>query len=1125
MQFRLLGPVEIEDGDRSLALGSGKQRALLAILLLHRNELVSRDRLIYDLWGERPPASAGHSLEVYVSRLRKTLQADGAERLLLTRAGGYELHVEPEQLDVVCFERLAEEGRRALSAGEYGRAAERFSDGLALWRGSPLGDLAYEPFATAEIERLEEQRTSVLEDRIEADLALGRHAALISELDALTRQDPLRERLHGQLMLALYRCGRQADALETYQDLRRHLRDDVGLDPSPALQRLEQQILRQDPSLELPQHAPSSDDGRPASGVVVRSKSPRKDFDKWRPVLGVVVAGGLVVAVVAVAVLLTGGSGHSLAGIDGNAVGIVDPKAGKIRSESTLGSTPTDIASGAGSVWLSSNDQTVSRLDPKTGTVVRSVEVGNGPSGIAYSRDGHAAWVANSGDGTVSRIDEATDRPVQTPPVGNVPVAVAAGYGSIWITDAGDRSVTRLDAKTGRFVKTIPTGDVGRGIAVGGGSVWVSDDDRGRVSRIDPRTDAVIRHVTVGSGAAALAYGDDSLWVANELDRTVMRVDPKTDTVIRTIPIGGTPAAMAFARNGLWVSDESAGKILRIDPEQNKVVASVATGNRPEGIAFADGRLWVAVAPSAAGHRGGTLRIVSAGDPFAGSSPLDPALGYGGEAWGVLNMLYDGLMGLQRVGNPDGTKLVPDLATSPPEVSDDGLSYVFHLRPRIHYSDGQVVRPGDFRYALERTFALNPAATHHPFFYGSVRGAARCIRKPKHCDLSAGVVANERANTITFHLVTPDPAFLQKLAFSFASPVPMTTPRRETIVPTTGPYRVSLYKSGHRLELTRNPYFHEWSKAATPDGYPDRMSWRFLPFGDAFSRQEVREVERGRADVAQQGVPSELAREVETQYASQVHTRSRWGVTYVFLNTRIPPFNDLRTRRAANYAANRLAALPASAQGLGGQPTCQILPPNFPGFRRYCPYTLQPTPNGAWSSPDLARARRLVAASGTKGASVTIWIPQNQKSMAPVATRLMRSLGYRTRLKNVSAELYYVSSKGPTWPGSRVQAGVSSWFPDYPAAPNFIADFFSCRSWVHFCNERIEKEIQGARTLPTTDPYTANRFWAKIDHAIVDRAPVVPLITHKSLDFVSERVGNYESDPFSGLLLDQLWVR
>jgi ABC-type transport system substrate-binding protein len=648
----------------------------------------------------------------------------------------------------------------------------------------------------------------------------------------------------------------------------------------------------------------------------------------------------------------------------------------------------------------------------------------------------------------------------------------------------------------------------------------VSDDERNRVSRIDPHDNTVTGHVQVGNGAGALAYGAQSLWIANELDRTVMRIDPEGNNVGRAVSIDGTPGGLAFADDGLWVSDESGGKIVRIDPKQGRVAASVETGNRPGAIAFAAGRLWVAGSPAAAGHRGGTLRVVSAGGTF---DSLDPGLGYDGEAWNVLNMLYDGLTGFQRVGNPDGTKVVPDLATSLPATTDDGRTYVFHLRPRIRYSNGQLVRPRDFRYGLERFLALHRKPGTPRSFYDKLRGAARCIRVPKHCDLSRGVVTDDQANTVTFHLATPDSEFLQKLTFTFAAPIPATTPKRETIVPTTGPYRIASYKPGRRLELTRNPYFHEWSHAATPGGYPDRMSWIFLPDDLASRRREVREVEQGRADVAFHGVPPQLQHEVETQYATQVHAHPAWGVTYVFLNTRVPPFNDLRARRAANFAANRLAALPAAAQNLGSQPTCQILPPNFPGFRRYCPYTV-PTVNGAWKAPNLARARRLVAASGTKGLSVTIWVPDNQTSEGPIVAGLMRSLGYRTHLKKVDRGGWVSSPERPTHPGSRVQAVVTSWFADYTAASSFI-DFFSCTGPVHFCDRRIEGDIRRARTLPTTDPY-ADRLWAKIDHEMVDRAPVVPLITHKAVDFVSKRVGNYVSNPYpSGVLLDQLWVK
>ena len=1122
MQFRLLGPLEVEQEGRLLVLGSAKQRALLAILSLRANEVVSRDRLIDELWGERPPASALHSLDVYVSRLRKTLQANGGERLLVTRAGGYLLRLEPEQLDLTRFERLLEEGRRALAAGNYARAAERLSEALALWRGPALADLAYEPFAAAEVERLEEQRLAALEERLEAELALGRHASLIGELEALSGKHPLRERLHGQLMLALYRCGRQAEALEAYRETRQHLLDEVGIDPSPALQRLEQAILRQDPALELPAPPPSSDDGRPPLVEPIAPRRGLPPIDRWRPaLLALGVAGLLVAAVAAAIVFFTGSSGPSLSGVDANAVGIVDPKTGGITGEVQLDGTPSQVAAGASSIWaVSPNRQSVSRIDSTTTQLVQTIPVGHGASGIAYG--GGAVWVANSQDGTVWHIDPGTNGVVEKIPVGNVPIAVAAGFRSIWVTISGDRAVVRLDARSGRRL-VIRTGDVGRGIAVGDGAVWVSDYDRGRVSRIDPGSNEVTRKVPVGNGPTALTYAAGALWVANELDGTVMRIDPQQNVVTGIVPIGGTPGDLAFADGGLWVSDKSGGRIVRVDREGTEVVASIETGNRPQGVALAAGRLWLTVGAAVAKHRGGTLRLVSTKDEHGYTfDSLDPGLGYDGPAWNVLTMLYDGLTAFQRFGNADATKLVPDLATSLPTPSDDGRTYIFQLRPGIHYSNGQLVRPRDFRRGLERFFALQRKPPARILFYDSIRGAARCKRTP--CDLSEGVVTDERTNTVAFHLVTPDPEFLQKLAFHFAAPVPVGTPKRETIVPATGPYHIARYARGRRLELQRNPHFREWSQAATPDGYADRISWTFLPHAAGSDQKEVREVEQGRADVAFDGVPRELLHEVNTRYATQVHARPLWGVTYLYLNTRVPPFNDLRVRLAANYAANRSAAVPASAQGLGAEPTCQILPPNFPGYRRYCPYTLHPGPSGVWKGPDLKRARRLVAASGTKGTPVTIWIPDNQTSEGPIAAALMRSLGYRTRVKYVSDKLYYFSH----WlgnPRSRVQAGVSSWFADYPGASSFI-ETFSCTGFAHFCDRRVESLIQRALRLPTTDPYGANQLWGRIDHAMVDRAAVVPLITHKSVDFVSKRVGNYQSNPYPvGVLLDQLWVR
>ncbi|MGN6169153.1 MAG: AfsR/SARP family transcriptional regulator, partial [Solirubrobacteraceae bacterium] len=249
MRFAILGPFEVADDEgRELTLGGRKQRSVLAILLLHAGEVVSSDRLIDALWGESTPATAAKTVRVYVSNLRKALGGG----VLLTRAGGYVLQVTAAEVDSRQFEALAAEGRSALQTGDFHRAAGVLREALGLWRGPALADFGYESFAQAEVARLQESRLAVLEDRIDADLALGLHTALVGELEALAREHPLRERLVGQLMLALYRSGRQADALEIYRRTRTHLANELGLEPGPALKVLQGQILEQDPALDTP---------------------------------------------------------------------------------------------------------------------------------------------------------------------------------------------------------------------------------------------------------------------------------------------------------------------------------------------------------------------------------------------------------------------------------------------------------------------------------------------------------------------------------------------------------------------------------------------------------------------------------------------------------------------------------------------------------------------------------------------------------------------------------------------------------------------------------------------------------------------------------------------------------
>src|SRR5262245_22383012 len=263
MEFRILGPLEVRDGDREVQLRGGKQRALLALLVLNANRTLPAGRIVDELWGDDVPESAPKMVQIYVSRLRKALDPG----LLHTRPPGYLLQVEPGDVDLDRFEQLATDARASLDNGRAEEAAAGFRAALALWRGPALAEFATEPFAAAEASKLAEARLSAQEGRLEADLLLGRHGDLVGELEALIARYPLREGLRRQHMLALYRSGRQAEALAAYQDARRMLADELGIEPTPALRELERQILQQDAGLDLAA-APAAAIGPPAAEAI-----------------------------------------------------------------------------------------------------------------------------------------------------------------------------------------------------------------------------------------------------------------------------------------------------------------------------------------------------------------------------------------------------------------------------------------------------------------------------------------------------------------------------------------------------------------------------------------------------------------------------------------------------------------------------------------------------------------------------------------------------------------------------------------------------------------------------------------------------------------------------------------
>jgi peptide/nickel transport system substrate-binding protein len=1068
--FGILGPIEVIAEGRPLSLGGPRQRALLAFLLLHGNEVVSRDRLIDAVWGDRLPESPGQALDTYISRLRRLL---GSERLQ-RRDAGYLLRVEPGELDLDRFQELT--------------TAHRFREALELWRGPALADVRLEPGFELEAERLEEQRLTALEERIDADLAAGAGAELVAELERLVREHPLRERLLAASMLALYRAGRQAAALEAYRGARRRLAAELGLEPGPQLKELERRILEQDPRLAAPQRR---------AAASARERGRRR--------LGFVVAALAVAAAAASTLFLVlRPSVHANNGSDaGSRLLSLSSGSGRLGATAALPGEPASIARSGGSLWLTDPaDGLVLRADPASSEVVDRIAVGGQPGSIVTG--GGAVWAAGTIGSTVTRIDPASGTAVQRIPLGGGDVAaVAYGRGELWVADSSDDALVAIDPRTGGAARTFTLGLRPTALAVGESAVWVADHDSGLVAEVDPKSGQTLATIAVGNGPAALALSHGVLWVANSLDSTVSAIDVETDRVVATVPVGSDPTALAATGGSVWVANRYSRTISRIDASTRTVTATIATGGEPDAIAAAGPDVWLADGPGPGAHRGGTLRLVGT-RPY---TTLDPGIEF---VFGfqLARFTYDTLVTFAASSGPAGLQLVPDLALALPAPSDGGTTYTFRLRPGIRYSDGRPVRAEDFRRAIERQFRVGGPVTD---YFSGVVGAASC--SVRRCDLSRGIRVDDRRRTVTFHLVAPDPDFLFKLTVGgFSAPIPPGTPDRDQRlhpIPGTGPYRVAA-ASRHSVRFVRNPYFHEWSHAAQPDGNPDQIVWEFTRSPAA----AVRRVEQGLADWSFTLTPAQL------------RVNSTFGVEFVPLNTHRPPFDHLRVRRALNYAIDR-GKIARMYGPLLAIPLCQPLAPGFTAFRRYCPYTRDPRADGTWSAPDLAEARRLVAASGTRGQHVTVWGSPDEglipRGLPAYIASVLRELGYRTTLHLVP----FASMTPAIW--RRIQISVDGdWLPDYPTPSSYVPGFFACSGGLsngYVCDRPLDRQMSRATALQLRNPQKANALWTHVDHELVDRAYWAPMVNLGTAELVSKRLRNYQFNPLGGFIADQAWLR
>src|SRR5262249_55822345 len=627
-----------------------------------------------------------------------------------------------------------------------------------------------------------------------------------------------------------------------------------------------------------------------------------------------------------------------------NTVAVIDTSRNVLTRELTGIGRPGGIARGAGATWVTDTaDDLLLRVD-SAGRVIDRIPVGRGPAGVAVANG--QVWVANQLDGTISEVNPAAGTVVATIDVGNGPAAIASGYGSVWVTNVTDNALSRIDPRSGHVLATIALGGAPAGLAASERGIWVAGTDPGRLMLVDPRTNSVSRVVPMGGSPAAVAIGAGSVWIADSTG-TVARFDPVTGHVQKS-RVGGSPTGIVYADGAIWVANGQGGSVLRIDPRTGSV-RSIATGNAPTPPAAPGAHHPPPIPPTPPPphpprrHRGGTLPLSASPSPH--DQNTDPAVAYTIPMWQMLSVTNDGLVGYRRVGGPPGTTLVPDLARALPAPASNGLTYTFHLRPDIRYSTGALVRPEDFRRAIERVFSLNQLSGAAALYAG-IAGARACEQVPSHCDLARGIVTDDRANTITFHLTAPDPEFLYKLAFSFADAVPAGTPNhliRPSQLPATGPYLTRSFVPRHRWVLVRNPRFRPWSDQAQPSGSPGRIVLRLdIPPGSA-----VDAVERGNADVLLSPSPARLP-ELATRYAGQLHSGPLGATIGLVLNTRVPPFNVLAARQALNAALDRSKLIQLIGGPLAAQPTCQILPPALPGYRPYCPYTLNPGPGRGW---------------------------------------------------------------------------------------------------------------------------------------------------------------------------------
>jgi len=469
---------------------------------------------------------------------------------------------------------------------------------------------------------------------------------------------------------------------------------------------------------------------------------------------------------------------------------------------------------------------------------------------------------------------------------------------------------------------------------------------------------------------------------------------------------------------------------------------------------------------------------------------LDPGLSYTVQGWAIMWNVYLPLLGYKHVNGPDGATLVPYLAQSMPTVTSDGKTYTLTLRKGVKYSNGQPVKASDFKATIERDYKIDSPGVG---FFGGIVGASDFAKTQK--GNISGIVTNDSTGQITIHLTSPQGDFENILAMEFAAPLPASTPAKDqstTPAPSTGPYMIQSYSPNKQAIVVRNPYFDASMYGGNvPAGNPDKMTIDI--FGDA--SVALTRTLNGQEDYDFYQPPNDRLGELESKYANQIKLYTPANTFYFFMNTREPPFNNVKVRQAVNYAINRKALV--RIYGGLATPTENVLPPTYPSYAKITMYPY-----------NLAKAKQLVAASGTKGATVTIWGSNNESRRSPEATaylqQVLKSLGYNAQLKIINAAVYWTTIGNQS---TKAQIGFADWFQDYPHPLDWFDVLLNGEritqthnnNYANFNDAAINSKIDTLKKEPELTN-SVNNQWAQLDTEVMKQAPWAPYINQQGID-------------------------